>query len=259
MRPILPAAALAACLTVPAAARTPFSAAEIRAAATDPQRYTLDEATLSIERLGPSVSPTEIPPPPPAGGEGALPALGEIINIGRQLWAVIEANRPVVDVRTAYATALPKGLAHWSDLTGWQPPKGDVYRMTAKNVYGMTMVDVKFQVLRTTGGSYQGKGRYLTAVAVEPLLVEVGSGYRFDLTAAVPDTSVVNVGTSDDPVAAMMPVLTWRVRTVLKDSTGKSLYYVSGDGAFREVGGPFKRGFEDKVARSLGRALEYGP
>ena len=258
MRRAVTATVLAACLAVPAAAQMEtFSVDEIKAAQADPGKYTLDETSLQIENLGPVMTPTEILPPPPSGGDNVIPILHEILNLGQRLWAIIEANRPVVDVQNTYASALPKGLEHWGDLEGWQIPKGTAYRLTAKNMYGMTMVDVKYQVLRTYGGSYKGKGKYLTAVTVEPLGVDVLSGYRFNLTAAVPDTSVVNVGTTENPVAAMMPTLTWRIRTVIKDSTGKSVYYVAGDGSMREVGGPFKRDSLGAVAQSLSKELNF--
>ena len=71
------------------------------------------------------------------------------------------------------AVALPAGLTHWDSLSGWKPPKGTVYGFYAKNLYGMKVIDVEYQVLRTYGGSYKGKGRYLTGVTIEPLLVSV--------------------------------------------------------------------------------------
>jgi hypothetical protein len=269
MRRAVLAAVLAACSTAvcrPAAAQ--FSKAELRRAQEDPRRYTLDESSVRIEDLGPALNPSDILPPPPGGGNpDVIPRLNDILNLGQRLWAIVEANRPVVDVGNSYASALPGGLERWTDLTGWSPPKGVIYRLTAKNLYGMSMVDVRFSVQRTYGGSFHGKGKYLTAVTVLPLSVDVGSGYRFDLGAAVPDSSVVNVGTPEDPIAAMTPVLTWRVRTVLKDSQGRAMYYVRGDGAFSEVDRPgapaladaAARGLVAKVAESLGRELQSGP
>ncbi len=259
MRRAVFAAALAAVTAVPAAAAQMhmFSDAEIKAAQADPDKYTVDETSIKIENLGPAVGPTDILPPPPSGGQDVIPVLNEILNLGQRLWAIIEANRPVVDVQNTYASALPKGLAHWGDLGGWELPKGTVYHLTANNVYGMKMINVKFTILRTTGGSYNGKGKYLTAVTVEPLLVEIGSGYRLDLTASVPDSSITNVGTTADPVAAMMPTLTWRIRTVIKDTQGKGLYYVTGDGQFRELAGPFSRASLGTVAQSLAKELDF--
>lgn len=253
----LAAAALAAAVAVPSDAARPFTAAERRAAVQDPAAYTLDESSLRIEPLG--EAPLPAPSPVAGAAGGALPALDLILNTGAKLWKIVEENRPVVNVRTSYATALPRGVETPGRLEGWSAPRGSVYRLSAKNVYGVTVIELKYQVLRVSGGAYRGRGKYLTAVAIEPLLVEAAWGYELTVEAEVPDSSVVNVGTSESPVAAMAPQLRWRVRTPLKHSEGRALYYVQGDGLFRELGGPFERGYEEPVARALRGALEYGP
>jgi hypothetical protein len=219
------------------------------------------ELSVEIEKLGPALSPLEIPSPTGGGGE-VVPILDSIINIGSKVWTIIDKNRPVVDVKTQYATALPEGVRGWGAMAGWRPPQGTIYALRAKNAYGTTVINVRYQVLRTYGGSYKGTGKYLTAVTVEPLLVEVAWGYKFTLEAAVPETSVVNVGTSEEPVAAMMPQLSWRISTAVKDSQGKAVYYVQGDGVFRELGAPFKDSALDaargRVAKASEEALQSG-
>ena len=230
-------AALAA-LLLAAPAWSQFSTEEVRAAQKDPGTFTLDETTLKIERVGPTVTPTDIPSPASTPGS-VIPVLDQIINLGLKVWKIVEDNKPVVDVKTQYATALPKGASGWTDMAGWQPPVGTIYEITAKNAYGIKVIDLRYQVLRTYGGSYDGKGKYLTAVTVQPLAVDVAWGYHFSMESSVPDTSIVNVGTSADPVAGMMAQLGWRISTAIKDSSGQSLYFLQGDGGYREVGGPF--------------------
>jgi hypothetical protein len=213
----------------------------------------IDEKSVVIERLGPSMSVKDLPAPLPGGGGGSEPNinLGEIINIAQKVWKIIEDNKPVVDVKTQYATALPAGLTHWDSLSGWKAPKGTVYGFYAKNAYGMKVIDVEYQVLRTYGGSYNGKGRYLTAVTIEPLKVDVAWGYKFSLNVEIPDSSIVNVGTTADPVAAMMATVKWNIATTVKNSSGKSLYYMQGDGLFNELGGPFKKEYVTRVEKAL--------
>jgi hypothetical protein len=251
--PLVLSAALS--LAVPAAAQfSPFSPKEVQAAKKDPKAFTIDETTIEIVKLGPTVSPADIAPPDAGGGGGdPVVVLDSIINLGLKVWKIIEDNKPVVDVSNQYATALPEGVKGWASMAGWQRPKGTIYQLVAKNAYGGQVINLRYQVLRTAGGSYQGKGNYLTAVTVEPLLVEVAWGYRFTMTASVPDTSIVNVGTSEDPVAAMMAQLGWRISTAVKDSQGKGLYYLQGDGAYQEVGGPFRREGVEKAKASVAK------
>ena len=238
-------------LLAAAPAWSQFTTKEYQAAQKDPDAFTLDESSLRIENLGPTVSPTEIPSPTGGGGQDPTVVLDQIINIGQKIWKIIVDNKPVVDVRNQYATALPKGATHWDSMGGWQPPKGVIYGLTAKNAYGITVINVRYQVLRTYGGTYKGKGKYLTAVTVEPLLVEVAWGYHYTMEAAVPDTSIVNVGTTENPVAAMMAQLAWRIQTPVKDSQGKGLYFLQGNGLFKEIGGPFASESLDKARAGM--------
>jgi hypothetical protein len=254
----VPVALALALLSVPAWSQ--FRSEEVAAARNDPKMYTIDETTIRIEKVGPSAGPSKTKSPDAVGGgTGVIPVLDDIINIGLKVWKIIADNKPVVDVKTQYATALPKGSKGWEEISGWHVPVGSIYELTAKNAYGLKMIKVRYQVLRTYGGSYDGKGKYLTAVTVEPLLVEVGWAYRFSMDATVPDTSIVNVGTSQDPVAGMMASLAWRISTPIKDSSGQSLYFLQGDGAFKEIGGPFANPPLDKAKAKLASSAAAGP
>ena len=255
-------AALAASFIALPAAAAEFSTQEFNAASKDPKAYTLDATTFAIERVGPAVNPVVIDPPAAREESTASLELAQIVNIGHKIWRIIAENKPVVEVSASYATALPANVKHWTSMGGWQPPAGEIYHMSAKNLYGIRVVDLRYQVMRTAGGNYRGVGKYLTAVTVTPLLVSVSPGYRFDLDASVPDASIVNVGTSESPVAAMTAQLSWRIRTAIKDIQGNCLYNLQGDGALREIGGPFtNRGANAarSVAQSMGVTLRLEP
>ncbi|PCI39318.1 MAG: hypothetical protein COB53_03420 [Elusimicrobia bacterium] len=219
------------------------------------QYLTLDTESIKIEKLSekeaegikpasqiglptpPSGKPLPLPTFPggsSGGGEDTLRTIDRIINIGKKIWEVIKENKPVVDVKTDYATAVPDGITHWSQLATWKMPKGTAYRLTAKNGYGFNAVNLTFMVTRTWGGSYKGKGQFLHGVAVEPLKRDVSWGYTLNMNASVPST--VNSGTSEDPIAAMSLVLDWTIKTVLKESGGRGVYWVQGNGEFNDIG-----------------------
>ena len=226
------------CQQVPAA--KPFTPAEIQAAKRDPRQFTVTADSARIEMQGAAMAPMAVPEP--GGGSfdpsDAMVYVDQVINIGRKIWKIVEDNKPVVDIKTQYATAVPEGITNWAQLSGWDTPEGTVYGFYAKNAYGMKVVEIKYQVVRTSGGSYKGKGRYLTGVTIEPLMVSVAWGYHVTLTAEVP--TVTNADkTGNDPMAAMMLNCKWRIQTPIKDIQQEGVYYVRGDGFFKEVGGPF--------------------
>jgi hypothetical protein len=61
------------------------------------------------------------------------------------------------------------------------------------------------------------------------------------MNAEVPDSTIANVGTDANPVAAMQMKLSWKMSTVLKEVTGTSVYYVEGTGYFEEIASPWKK------------------
>lgn len=236
-----------------------FTPEEIEAARKDPKRFEVADDAFDIQYRGLEVRPSNLPPPSAPPPDDTLVIIDSIINIGRKIWTIIDENRPVVDIKTQFASAVPEGITHWSQLSGWDTPAATSYGFTAKNAYGWTMVDVRYAVLRTFGGAFKGKGRYLTGVTVEPLRVEVGWGYRFTMTAEAP--SVTNADkTGENPLAGMMLNLKWRIQTPLKDAQGTGVYYVRGDGLFVEVGGPFsRRQVKETASRVKALAATGGP
>jgi hypothetical protein len=233
-----------------------FSPAMFKAAMEDPKKFTIDESSIEVVKLseeeakkykpssqiglpkpptgkpGPGNPPT--PPFPGSGGDDPLRTIDRIINIGKKIWDIIEKNKPVVDLKNDYASAVPEGIKHWTQLERWNPPKTTLYRLAAKNAYGVETVGVTFAVIRTWGGSYKGKGKFLHGVTVEPLKVDVLWGYTLNMNATIPST--VNVGTSEDPIAAMTVKLGWVIKTVIKESQGSGVYFVRGDGRFSDIG-----------------------
>lgn len=158
----------------------------------------------------------------------------DIINIGQKLWAIVEANKPVVNVHGApVASALPRGLTCWNELDGWQAPKIQSYDVTYKNGFGMEVVKFRFRLQYTYGGGRSGKGKYLANVTVAPAEISVMWGYTFNADVEV--LQAVNLGTSDNPVAGLELNLKWGVKTVMKQSDNSFHFFVQGDGVSQAV------------------------
>jgi len=155
--------------------------------------------------------------------------LDQILNMGKKIWAVIEANKPVANVRYDYATALPKGIDSAADLEGFSPLQYRSYRLSAKNLYGMTVYDIVYTVVHRYGGNVNGKGNYLDAVTILPQRVDVLWGYNVDF--AVKRVSVANVGSRVNPVGSLGMELSIVIKTTLQHHEQHLLYEVRGDSA----------------------------
>ena len=62
---------------------------------------------------------------------------------------------------------------------------------------------------------------------------------------------IINPSQKPIALAAMMPTLKWSISTVIKESHGQGIYYIQGDGLFKEIGGPFKRKYDKNVKKAL--------
>ncbi len=161
-------------------------------------------------------------------------SLNEVVNLGLQLWKIVENNKPVVNVTEApRASALPKGADTWLQLAGWQNPSSKVFRVRFTNLYGITVIDFRYRVSYTFGGGLGGKGAYLANVSVVPADLVVAWGYKFNASVEVGD--VVNAGTSLSPVAGMGLLVRWQIDTVLKHDRGTGQFFVRGDGGFKDL------------------------
>lgn len=154
--------------------------------------------------------------------------LSQIIAVGEKVWKVIEANKPVVNVKTDTVSALPKGIRCWNELEKWQAPKTKSYEVVYKNYFGWEVVHFRFRLQYTYGGGKEGVGKYLANVTVLPAELNVLWGYTFN--AEVEVMPAVNLGSKADPMAGLEINVKWAVNTVVKDSRNSFHLFVQGDG-----------------------------
>lgn len=214
----------------------------------NPAFYEVDPNSVSIEYLGDTPEnnldraihqPVGTAPMTRGIARDTLDFLDKVINVAKKVWDIIDDSKPVANVNTSYASALPYGTSA-SQLSGWQSPKSYRYSFYVKNLYGIKTVDVAYKVSFQYGGGYNGQGRFLTGVTVVPEYVDTLIGYSFYMTASVPDSTVVNIGTKENPIAALRLVLQWRISTIIKDSQATAVYYITGDGRFQQLSSPFR-------------------
>jgi hypothetical protein len=225
--------------------RSKFTPSEEDVARTYPKYYTINPDTVRITLLEvkeePDMNYVKLQESPPKDLASVVVTIEKIVNIASKVWQIIKDNEPVVNINTKYATAYPEGVTSATQLASWSRPKSYVYGFYAENLYGSTTIDVKYKVTYTYNGAYKGKGKYLTAVTVVPEKAQVSWGYRFHMSASVPDSTIANVGTDAAPVAAMQLKLNWTMASALKQVDGTSVYYVEGDGYYEEIASPWKK------------------
>lgn len=156
-----------------------------------------------------------------------------IINIGKKMWTILDAGRPVVNVTTYTANALPHGLTCWSDLSGWNIPETKTYKVAYENAFGIDVVTFDYRVTYTAGGSLNGQGKYITNATITPAALNVSWGFELNAQAEVP--SVFNRGTNTSPVAGMQMLMKWQVKSVMSQVEQAETFYVGGDNMMKHL------------------------
>ncbi len=151
----------------------------------------------------------------------------QILNMGKKMWAVIEAGKPVMNVKFDFANALPKGIKVASDLNGFSELQFKSYEYSATNFYGIEVFRVQYTVVYQYGGSFSGKGAYIASASVVPQDVSVLWGYSLNMK--VDNVSVTNIGSSESPVAGMNLLAHVKVSTVLKATEINEIFTIRGD------------------------------
>jgi len=159
----------------------------------------------------------------------SLKDINEIINLGEKIWKIIEKNKPVANVKYAYANAVPKGIKGPEELESFSPLQFKSFRKFGKNGFGSTVFDVTYTLAHRFNGQYQGRGRFLDAVTVLPHKVDVLWGYTLNFNVA--RVSTANVGNEKEPVASVAMEMDFQISTVLKASQYRNLYEFRGDSA----------------------------
>ncbi len=151
----------------------------------------------------------------------------QIINIGKKIWTIVEAGKPVVNYKSDTANALPRGIACWTDMGGWTVPHSQVYKVDYTNYLGMNVVSFAYRVTFTAKGNVDGIGQYITNATFMPADISVAWGFTFDAQATIP--SVFNQGTKEAPLAGMQMNLNWKVTSPLSHVEQSESFFASGN------------------------------
>jgi hypothetical protein len=163
----------------------------------------------------------------------AFDFFGDIVNLGKLAWEIIDANRPVASLNSDWANAIPRGTESWKDLSGWSMPQSKTFNIDYKNKFGGNVASFKYQLIYSHGGNIKGIGRYLANITVIPAYISVKFGFKLNATATVPQ--VTNVGSYEMPVAGAQVLMKWRLDSLIQSQQVTKLYSLTGSGDYKEV------------------------
>lgn len=185
------------------------------------------------------VSDIEVPEKSEKSLGQVIMVVDKLIGLGKKIWPIIEAGKPVVNTTfTPAISVLPRveGEPHdvaFYNMANWEAPRQKSYQVDFKNGWGMNVISFTYNVSYQYGGSYQGKGRYLTGVDVSASNISVSWGFNFNATSNL--VSIANRGAQDDPVASATVKIQYEASSVLRNIQSAQSFHVTGAGDIQQV------------------------
>lgn len=151
-----------------------------------------------------------------------------IAEIALKVWDIVVAGKPIVNVDSKSASALPNlADGDWRRLVGWKRERSTKFVVEIKNGFKMTVIKYTYYLKMIYGGGVRGKGQYISSARIMPA-IDAKWGWNIDVVVSVP--SIINQGTEEDPLAAIYLDMTYQIHNVLTSSSTTESYLMQGDG-----------------------------
>lgn len=209
--------------------------AEITVGKDDPA-YTL--ASVSVTEVPVSNFEYKIPPianPAPTQGnpiDEISIIIDSLIALGKKIWPIIEAGRPVITDRLAPSVSIiPKtdlAQAVLYEMENWSAPAVKRYRVAYKNKLGSDVVAFTYTVYFQYNGSWNNVGKYVTSLKVEAS--EIYTSWGFNLDASSEMVNISNVGTKEAPIGSGIIQVSYKVKGYLNEIRSAQSFFVDGEG-----------------------------
>jgi vacuolar-type H+-ATPase subunit D/Vma8 len=160
----------------------------------------------------------------------------ELVALGEDIYRLVNKGRPSSVANYAPISVLPKvgGVAvDILDTEGWRMPTKYSYDVSYKNMYGIEVVKFRYSVIFSYGGSFNGKGAYLTAAQIVPETINTLFG--FDFNANMKLVGLQNHGTKENPVAGAILSMEYFVGSMVQENRQVTTFHITGRGGFKKL------------------------
>lgn len=155
-----------------------------------------------------------------------------LIALGKKIWPIIDAGRPVITNKLIPATSIlphldnPAGVM--TQMANWSIPKTRSYRVSFKNAFNSEVVGFTYTIYFQYNGNLNGVGKYVTNLRVQASQIYAAWGFNFDATSEL--VGISNVGSASAPVASGIIQVAYTVRGLMNEVRSAQSFYVDGVG-----------------------------
>lgn len=160
----------------------------------------------------------------------------DLVALGEDIYKLIDKGRPHITTKYDPVSVVPRVDGQPVDpmeTENWSRyPRVKGYQITYRNLYNIAVVTFRFKVMWGYGGSYNGKGAYISGAQIVP---EADVLWGFDFNATMKVGGVQNIGTRANPVASATLLIEHNVSNILRSTTQVSTIVIDGKGKMRKL------------------------
>lgn len=200
--------------------------------------------SMAFEGEDPQPTP-EAPKKPITFNEGAE-RVGKVIQfskdlaaLGEQVYELVKKGRPVNQTNYAAISVVPKDpttkeFVSPFDLEGFSMPVERSFTASVTNLSGKEVVRFDYQLVYAYGGSFDGKGKYLTSVMIVPKQIQTSWGWEFNATMKL--DAIMNHGSKENPIAGAMVTMKYQMNGWSKSVERNDTIHLTGVGEVKAFG-----------------------
>lgn len=170
---------------------------------------------------------------PPVIGE-VIQSARDLIAMGEELYVLVTKGRPTLTTTSAPISVLPREgdrAVNPMDMENWQKPVSRKLSMRY-TFLGITVASLDYKIVYTYGGTYNGKGAYLTGLVIVP---SASASFGVDFDATMKLVGIANQGSRANPVAAATIQLQYTMKTLGRATDRTDTFHITGRGSLNQL------------------------
>ncbi len=163
----------------------------------------------------------------------------DFVALGESIYELVKKGRPTNTTSYNAISVVPKDPMTKEaispfDLEGFSVPEERSFTAVVKNGFDQVVVKFEYQLVYSYGGSFEGKGKYLTGVMVVPKSVHTSFGWDFNATMKL--DAIMNHGSKANPVAGALVTIKYQMNSWTSSFERNDTLHVTGAGQVKSFG-----------------------
>ena len=163
----------------------------------------------------------------------------DMIALGEAIYELVKKGKPTNTTEYAPISVVPKNPTTKEyidpfELENFSMPEEKSFVTSIKNGVGKEVVSFTYTVIYSHGGSYEGKGKYLTNVIIVPKSVRTTFGWDFN--ASMKLSGIMNHGSKESPVAGVMVTVKYQMNSWSASFERNDTIHLTGRGELKTFG-----------------------